>query len=120
MDYELFKELVPARIKEFLPPIYHSYRVEVKPVPKINQVKDSFSLFPPGKPVNIAVPTLYLDDIYEDFAIDEDLDRVLHTIAGVIMTWSGYEVPEFGEYRVEEHTGIKVRKVNIYVEAIRV
>lgn len=104
MDYELFKKVVTGRIREFLPPVYTGYTAEVRPVRKINEVKDSFCLFPPGRPKNVAIPTLYLDEIYEDFARDEDLERVLKNMACVIMTWSGYEVPEFGEFRVEEHT----------------
>ncbi len=104
MEYTLFKKLVAQRIKEFLPPVFQSYRVETKSVHKINETKDSFCLFPPGRPANIAVPTLYLDEIYQDFGRDEDMDRVLQNMADVIQTWSGYEVPEFGEFSLQEHT----------------
>lgn len=104
MEYKLFKKLVAQRIKEFLPPVFQGYKVETRPVHKINETKDAFCLFPPGRPTNIAVPTLYLDEIYEDFKRDEDMDRVLQAVADVIQTWSGYEVPEFGEFSLQEHT----------------
>ena len=103
MEYDLFKTLVTERIKEYMPQVFQTYRVDVRPVRKVNQKKDAFCLIPPGPTKNLAIPTLYLDDLYLDFMEDEDLDRVLQGAAGVFITWSGYEVPELCEIRLEDH-----------------
>ena len=103
MDYELFKTVVKERIKDYMPPVFRNYRVESKPVIKVNQTKDSFCLLPPEQNRNLAIPTLYLDDLYEDFMGDEDLDRVLQMAADVFIAWSGYEVPELSGFRLEDH-----------------
>lgn len=104
MDYELFKKLIAQRIKEFLPPVFHDYEVQLHAVPKVNGVKEAFCLLPPDRKSNVAVPTLYMDDIYADFAEDEDMDRVLATIAGIFLKWSGVEVPELADFTPQEHT----------------
>ncbi len=104
MDYELFKKVIRRRIKEYLPPIFHDYEPVIHPVAKINGTKDAFCLFPPGNKPNVAVPTLYLDDMYDSFAYDEDLERILQTIAGVFIRWSGVEVPELASFDVSHHT----------------
>ena len=103
MEYDLFKTLVTERIKEYMPQVFRTYKVDVRPVRKVNQKKDAFCLIPPGPTKNLAIPTLYLDDLYLDFMEDEDLDRVLQQAAGVFITWSGYEVPELCEIRLEDH-----------------
>lgn len=104
MDYQLFKQLVPQRIKEFLPPVFHSYEVSVRQVPKVNCVKDAICLIPPERKTNIALPTLYLDDLYEEFARDEDLDVILAMAAEVFLRWSGMELPDLATFRLEDHT----------------
>ena len=104
MEYELFKKLIPERIHEYLPPVYHKYTPDVRQVEKVNETKDAFCMMPPDKNPMVAIPTLYLDDLYRDFALDEDLERVLGETANVIMTWSGIEVPELADFTLEKHT----------------
>ncbi len=95
MDYELFKKLICQRIKEFLPPVYHSWEPVINRVNKVNECRDAFCLVPEDKE-RVAVPTVYLNDLYRDFLNDEDLDRVLGITASVIMQWSGkYAVDDF-------------------------
>ena len=89
MEYDLFKNLICARVKEFLPPVYHRWEPVINRVVKVNECKDAFCLMPDEKEGAMAVPTVYLDDLYLDFLQDEDLDRVLSVTASVIMNWSG-------------------------------
>ena len=103
MEYNLFKRLVTERIKDFMPPVFHKYTVDVRPVRKVNRTKDGFCLIPPGPSQNLAIPTLYLDDLYADFMEDEDLDRILEAAAGVFTTWSGFEVPELCQFQLDDH-----------------
>lgn len=104
MEYELFKKLIVRRIRDYLPPVFHDYQPTVRQVVKINGTKEAFCMFPPGNPPNVAVPTLYLDDMYESFSYDEDLDRILGIIAGVVVSWSGVEVPELASFDAANHT----------------
>lgn len=104
MDYGLFKELVPRRIMEFMPPIFHDFEPTVRPVNKVNEQKDAFCLMPPKGNPNMAVPTLYLDELYEKFAEEEDLDAVLEMAAEVFIDWSGVEMPELADFTLEKHT----------------
>ena len=103
MDYELFKQLVPQRILDFMPPVFRSYEPTVRPVEKVNETKDSFYLMPPGKPANTAIPTLYLDELYEHFREHQDMDEILRRSADVFMKWSGVDIPGLSQFRLEEH-----------------
>lgn len=103
MDYETFKLLVPQRIKEFLPPIFAGFTPQVRSVAKVGGMKDAFCMFPPEKPEMVAVPTLYLDDLYREYQENQDLDGTLEMIAQVIMTWSGIEVPELAGFCLSDH-----------------
>lgn len=104
MDYGLFKKLIAQRIKDYMPPVFQNYRPEIREVVKVNQKKDGFMLMPPENASDVAVPTLYLDDIYMDFCEDQDLDRVLRQIADVLICCSGVSAPQLAEFVPEKHT----------------
>lgn len=104
MEYELFKQLVTGRIKEYMPPVFDGYQVDVRRVTKVNETKDAFYIRPPVPNPKVAIPTLYLDDLYEDFSADEDLERILQTAASVFIRWSGIEAPEIAGFCMKEHT----------------
>ena len=103
MEYDLFKTLVAERIKDYMPPVFRKYEVDLRSVVKVNQTKDAFCLMPPGPKQNLAIPTLYMDDLYEDFMTDEDLDRVIQEAAGIFLAWSGCEVPQISSLRIGDH-----------------
>ena len=67
MDYQLFKQVIEKRLKEELPPIFSDYEIKTMPVKKVNEDKDAITLVPPKSPRIIAVPTLYMDEMYEHF-----------------------------------------------------
>ncbi len=80
MSYELFKTVFTDRIKDFMPEEYRDHRVEHCTVQKVNGMKDGFYLCPP-KEDHRPMATLYFDDLYMDFTVDESMDRVLAAAA---------------------------------------
>ena len=103
MEYELFKRLVTQRIKEYLPPVFHDYTPMVREVNKVNETEEAFCLLPPGDTVNVAIPTLYFDELYDEFAEDEDLEATLKMAAGIFLNWSGVELPELVDFHIKDH-----------------
>ena len=102
MDYELFKKLMCSRIKEYMPPVFQDYQPHVRQVTKVNQTKDAFCMIPPEKKSFVAIPTLYMDELYEDFARDEDLERVIILAAEVFVRWSGVEIPNVSDFSLKD------------------
>lgn len=92
MDYQVFKQVIEQRLKEELPPIFSDYDVKTMPIKKVNENKDAITLRPPEGPRAIAVPTLYLDEMYEQFMICEDLDHVLNYIINIFVHFTGFDV----------------------------
>lgn len=78
MDYEMFKEIVKEKIKNYMPPEYRDATVEVIGVNKVNGVKDALVV---RKQDERICPNLYLDDFYEDYRGCEDLQTVLSDMA---------------------------------------
>lgn len=89
MNYEVFKEVVAERIKDFLPPIFSEYQPKIHTVRKVNEEKDTLIMMP-GKSSDItAMPNIYLDDMYEEFQQNEDLDLVLRLMAAMVVQYTG-------------------------------
>lgn len=108
MDYELFKSVFVKRIIDYMPRDFKDHTPEVREVKKVNRIKDGFILSPPEMDPSRPMPTLYLDDIYEDFCVDEDLNRVLSNAAFVLMKYSG---ETFDEARPDNLKNMKDRVV---------
>lgn len=95
MDYNTFKMVVASRIKDHLPAEFRDYEVETGEFYKVNGRKE-FLRIVPSNPSGTAIPTLYFDDLYEDFMKWEDLDTVLYVIANLIVNNTG-AIPETDE-----------------------
>ena len=65
MDYEIFKNVICERIMDFLPPIYGEMEPAIQEVTKVNEVKDALVLRPAKDGPAVAMPMIYLDDMYE-------------------------------------------------------
>ncbi|MDO4176100.1 MAG: DUF5688 family protein [Bacillota bacterium] len=89
MKYELFKEIVAERIMDFMPPIFSGFSPEIESVQKVNVKKDALILKPAECKESMALPIVYLDDMYEIFSIDEDLDELLSFVAGIFISYTG-------------------------------
>lgn len=89
MKYELFKKVVCERIMDFMPPIFSDFQPEIERVQKINVKKDALILKPGECSETIALPIVYLDDMYELFGIEEDMDELLAFVAGIFVSYTG-------------------------------
>lgn len=89
MDYEVFREVVSERIKDFLPPIFSSYKVKINTVRKVNEEKEALIMMPEKSGELTAMPNIYLDEMYEEFQKVEDLDVVLRLIAAMVIHYTG-------------------------------
>lgn len=89
MDYGVFKQVIFERIKDFLPPVFHTYDVNITTVRKINQKKEALLLMPPKGDQIAAMPNIYLDEMYEEFRSKQDIEEVLRLIAALIIHHTG-------------------------------
>lgn len=107
MDYEVFKNVITARIKEFLPSIYAEFEVSIERVPKINGMKDAVVVCMDSGDCRMTGPNIYIDDLYRSFAECEDIELILKEAACMIMTFTGTQTLsksekfELDQYREE-------------------
>ena len=78
MDYEMFKEIVREKIKDYMPPEYENAAVDILAVNKVNGKRDALALHKPGERM---APNLYLDDFYKDYKQCDDLEMTLRNMA---------------------------------------
>ena len=64
MNYEIFREVVAEKFKDFLPKEYEGLDVIVNPTRKVNQELDGLTLR--GDGVRVA-PTIYINSMYEQY-----------------------------------------------------
>jgi len=78
MNYEMFKEIVREKIKDYMPPEYGNAVVDILGVNKVNGIRDAIVLRKPGEQL---APNLYLDDFYKDYLQCDDLEMTLRNMA---------------------------------------
>lgn len=104
MDYAMFQKVVKMQIKDYLPERFKDAEVEIRPVTKVNKVKDSLVIRADDERV---VPNFYLDDIYENYKETQDLEAVLHSVADAYIKHleNGREmkIPEFTKEFISEN-----------------
>ena len=81
MNYEIFREVVAEKFKDFLPKEYEELDVIVNPTKKVNQELDGLTLR--GDGVRVA-PTIYINSMYEQYKECENLDQVIREAAGTM------------------------------------
>ncbi len=80
LSYESFKETVAEKILSHMPEKYQSQEVEIRSIAKVNAVKDGLCL--KAKKGEMSVfPIVYINDMYENYRQNEDLEEVLQTAA---------------------------------------
>lgn len=82
MDYEIFKDVVIEKFKDYLPEEYKDMELRVAPVEKVNKTLDGISLT--GKESNVS-PTIYINDIYEHYQKTNNLDEALKEAANFMV-----------------------------------
>ena len=76
MDYESFKKELMEKIKGSLPEEYQDWVISVSKVPKVNGYLESINLTPSSEDF-VAVPNLYVSELYSYYQESEDMDQLL-------------------------------------------
>lgn len=97
MDYEVFKNVVTVRIKEFLPPIYSDFDVTVHEAMKVNGLREAMTVSFEAKECCIFGPNIYLDEMYEKFSECGDIEEVLSDAAEMIIEFTAMQRFDKGE-----------------------
>lgn len=85
MDYEIFKKIVEERFKDYLSEKYKDMDVQFHPVKKVNRILDGIILVGENQGKDIS-PTIYINDMYENYKEGNDLQAVLKS-AAARMEW---------------------------------
>lgn len=72
MNYEMFREIVKEKIRDFLPGEMKGMEVNFHRVHKVNEIRDAISFVDPNKRICVS-PTLYINDIYAHYQKNEDM-----------------------------------------------
>lgn len=78
MNYEIFKEVVKDKFKDYLPGKYQKMEVKVNQVGKVNRTLDGINLVTKEAGMCMS-PTIYINDMYEHYKQCGDLQAVLQT-----------------------------------------
>ena len=93
MNYEIFKEVVKESFLSYMPEKYQCMEVRVDSVQKVNRKLDGLSLLMKNEKTMIS-PTLYINDMYEDYLKTEDLQATMQEAAEAMdKVFSEVEVP---------------------------
>lgn len=84
MNYDFFKGEVEEQFLMFMSEEFHGYIVKVYPVEKVNRTLDAIVLVSNSDSKHSASPTLYINDMYDDYLKCEDLKAVLQEAACIM------------------------------------
>lgn len=80
MDYEIFKAVVKENFLRYLPEEYRDAEIRIYPAKKINRTLDALTVLPvDGSQI---FPTIYVNDMYENYQSCDDLETALLQAAG--------------------------------------
>lgn len=99
MNYEIFKEVVAEKFKDYLPPQFQDMALRVEPVNKVNKNLDGLTMVSNEAGRNVS-PTIYINDMYEHYLKTENLQEVLQSAAKT-MEKAFDRVPEVGKLDFE-------------------
>lgn len=100
MDYEIFKEVVAEKFKDYLPETYQGMKMEICPVEKVNRMLDGINLLDQKSTITVS-PTIYINDMYEHYQLCNDLEDVLQSAAGMMARCMS-ETPQIPLLNLEE------------------
>lgn len=84
MDYEIFKEVVAEKFRDYLPEDMKNMRMDINRFNKVNRTLDGITFFDLQERESHASPTIYMNDMYEEYKNTNDLEgTLLHAAAGV-------------------------------------
>lgn len=100
MNYEIFKEVVAEKFKEYLPKQYRDMELRISSVNKVNRVLDGISLVK-NEGTRSVSPTIYINDMYDHYLNTENLQAVLQG-AAESMERAFADIPEVAGLSLEE------------------
>lgn len=80
MNYEMFKGVVVEKLKDYLPLEYQDKELKVIEVEKVNRTVDGITFLKEITDASIG-PTIYINDMYENYRYTDDLDSTLKNAA---------------------------------------
>lgn len=113
MEYEIFKGVVEEKFKEFLPEKYKDAQVEIRSVDKVNRTLDGLSIRVNEPGMHIS-PTIYVNQMYEDYVATENLNATLTRAAEGFLK----AVEEQNRFNVDEITNPDTAKDKIVFQLI--
>lgn len=76
MNYEIFKEVVAEKFKDYLPEQYKDMEIKIQKVDKVNRTLDGINMVGGALDRNIS-PTIYINDMYDHYLECNDLQEVM-------------------------------------------
>lgn len=111
LDFEEFKKEVADNIKDFLPTEYEDASISTKQVVKNNDVElTSLNIYREGETIT---PTIYLENFYEAYSDQGDMDGVMEKLADMFLAAS-----EDKDYDIGKLTSFDVAKDSIYPKLV--
>lgn len=83
MNYEIFREVVTEKFKDYLPQEYQKMSLQVCQVKKVNTTLDGIYLFDREGKSGIS-PTLYINEMYDHYKDTDDLQEILQAAAATM------------------------------------
>ncbi len=83
MNYEEFKTIVKQEFMSYLPEEYQHLKLDIRPVEKVNTVKDGMTFLDMSKD-NLMSPTIYVEDMYKSYQESKDYQMVFEDVAAVV------------------------------------
>ena len=77
MNYEIFKEVVKEKFLDHMPDDFANHTVVVHAVKKVNETLDGFMLQSPNGESRQVSPTIYINNMYEEYQKNNDLQSTL-------------------------------------------
>lgn len=83
MNYEKFKTKVKQEFMSYLPEEYQHLRMDIRPVEKVNVIKNGISFMEQGRKTWIS-PTIYVEDLYRSYQESRDYKQVFEKAATTV------------------------------------
>ncbi len=87
LNYNEFKNNVKNTILDYFPDDYGECRVQITRLNKTNRTLDCLNIVPIKNEEAYAMPNLYLEELYEDYKKDGDLEKTICQGAEMISRW---------------------------------